>query len=191
MSSLITEDIRAKATELYRGNDVCMAQARRLFKEVGFPNGLLPLRDVEECGYVEDIGFVWLKQKKEIEHKFEKIGKWVRYAPEVSAYVEEGKIKKLNGVKAKELIVWVTVNEITVESPESDKIIFKNNATGVKKVFPKDAFVVEINEPDAVKVEKRVVGSEKEKEVEVNGVESKKKEVDAIVAPKEVEVKEV
>ncbi|KAK9692145.1 hypothetical protein RND81_09G243500 [Saponaria officinalis] len=194
MSSLITEDIRAKATELYRGNDVCMAQARRLFKEVGFPNGLLPLRDVEECGYVEDTGFVWLKQKKEIDHKFEKINKLVRYATEVTAYVEPGKIKKLTGVKAKEIIVWVTINEITVEPSDSAKIVFKNNATGVKKVFPTDAFVVEIDEPEVFKVDYKKVMEVKQtenKKVDVDVELKEKKEVDATAAVKAVEVKDV
>lgn len=42
---------------------------------MGLPNGLLPLKDMEECGYVKETGFVWLKQKKKTEHKFEKIDK--------------------------------------------------------------------------------------------------------------------
>ncbi|KAL9248233.1 hypothetical protein vseg_021578 [Gypsophila vaccaria] len=193
MSSLITEDVRAKATELYRGNDVCMAQARRLFKEVGFPNGLLPLRDVEECGYVEDTGFVWLKQKKEIDHKFEKINKMVRYATEVTAYVEPGKIKKLTGVKAKEIIIWVTINEITVETPDTNKIVFKNNATGVKKVFPTDAFVVDIDEPQVFKVaNNKVIQVTQAENKDVNVELKDAKEVDATAAaPQPVEVKEV
>ncbi|XP_074273872.1 uncharacterized protein LOC141597344 [Silene latifolia] len=169
MTSLITEEIRAKATELYHGNDECMTQARRLFKEMNFPNGLLPLRDVEECGYVEETGFVWLKQKQEIEHTFEKIDKHVRYATEVTAYVEPCKILKLTGVQAKELLIWVTINEITVETPESDKVVFKNNFTGLNKIFPKDAFVVEVKEETQVK---------------------EKEEVDAVAA-EPVEVKEV
>jgi len=140
--SLITDEIRAKATELHHGNDICIAQFQRLLKEVGLPNGLLPLQDVEECGYVEETGFVWMRQKKEIKHKFEKIGRQVSYATEVTAYVERCKIKKLTGVKAKELMVWVTLSEITVDSPESDKIVFKTN-TGLSRTFPTDAFIIE------------------------------------------------
>ena len=140
--SLVTDDIRAKATELHHGNDICVAQFQRLLKEVGLPNGLLPLRDVEECGYVEETGFVWMKQKKEIKHKFEKIGRQVTYATEVTAYVEHCKIKKLTGVKAKELLVWLPLTEISVDSPESDKIVFKSS-TGLSRSFPTDAFVIE------------------------------------------------
>lgn len=158
--SLITDDIRAKATELYYGNDLCLAQSKRLLREVGLPNGLLPLQEVEECGYIEETGFVWIKQKKEIKHKFEKIGKLVSYASEVTAYVEPCKIKKLTGVKAKELFIWVTISEITVDSPESEKIVFKN-PTGISKVFPANAFVVEEAE-EAVKMTRKEADEKKE-----------------------------
>ena len=36
--------------------------SKLLLKEVGLPNGLLPLKDIEECGYERDSGFVWQKQ---------------------------------------------------------------------------------------------------------------------------------
>lgn len=159
--SLITDDIRSKATELYHGNDICLAQSKRLLREVGLPNGLLPLQDVVECGYVEETGFVWLIQKKEIKHKYEKIGKLVSYASEITAYVEPCKIKKLTGVKAKELFLWVTISEITIDSLQSEKINFKN-PTGISKVFPTTAFVVEEAEL-AVKEERK----DQKKEVEV------------------------
>ncbi|KAL2928041.1 Glycerol kinase [Bienertia sinuspersici] len=169
--SLVTDDIRAKATELYHGNDVCLAQSKRLLREVGLPNGLLPLQDVEECGYVEETGFVWVKQKKEIKHNFEKIGKLVSYATEVTAYVEECKIRKLTGVKAKEFLLWVTINEITIDTPQSEKIVFKNNATGISKVFPANAFVVkeaEVATKGVGSLKKKKVDEKKEDKVEVD-----------------------
>ena len=45
---------------------------------------------------------MWLKQKKSIIHKFDKIGKLVSYAPEVTAVVDNGKIKKLTGLDLRE-----------------------------------------------------------------------------------------
>jgi hypothetical protein len=94
--SLITEEIRAKA-ELYYGEDLCQEKTKFLLKEVGLPNGLLPLEDILECGYVKETGFVWLKQKKKKDHNFNKIGRLVSYATEVTAVVEPNKIKKLTG----------------------------------------------------------------------------------------------
>lgn len=139
--ALITEDLKAKA-EMYRGDELCQQKSKELLKEIGLPNGLLPLKDMEECGYVRETGFVWLKQKKNSTHKFEKIGKLVSYAPEVTAQVESGKIKKLTGVKTKELLLWVTLSDIYVDDPPTGKITFKTPA-GLFRSFPVSAFEIE------------------------------------------------
>ncbi|XP_054803514.1 uncharacterized protein LOC129306804 [Prosopis cineraria] len=142
--SQITEEIRAKA-EMYHGDEMCQEKSKLLLKEVGLPNGLLPLKDMEECGIVRETGFVWLKQKKSSTHKFEKIGKLVSYEPLVTAYVEPGKIKKLNGVKTKELLIWVSLSDICVDDPPTGKITFKTPA-GLFRSFPVSAFVIEEEE---------------------------------------------
>ncbi len=142
--SLVTEEVKAKS-EMYHGDELCQVKSKELLKEVGLPNGLLPLEDMEECGYDRESGFVWLKQKKSSTHKFEKIGKLVSYAPEVTAYVEFGKIKKLTGVKAKELLLWVTLNEICLEDPPTGKLTFKT-PTGLFRTFPVSAFEIEEQE---------------------------------------------
>lgn len=140
--SLVTEDLRAKADELYHGDAICQEKSQFLLTEMGLPNGLLPLKDIEECGYVKDAGFVWLKQKKSLTHKFDKIGKLVSYAPEITATIEKGKIKKLTGVKTKELLVWVTLSDIFVDDPPTGKITFKTPA-GLFRTFPVSAFEIE------------------------------------------------
>lgn len=127
---------------------MCQEKSKLLLKEVGLPNGLLPLKDMEECGIVRETGFVWLKQKKSSTHKFEKIGKLVSYEPLVTAYVEPGKIKKLNGVKTKELLIWVSLSDICVDDPPTGKITFKTPA-GLFRSFPVSAFVIEEEEPCA------------------------------------------
>ncbi|XP_031103661.1 uncharacterized protein LOC116007193 [Ipomoea triloba] len=139
--SQITEEIRSSATELYKGDEICQEKSKFLLKEVGLPNGLLPMKDMEECGYVKDTGFVWLKSKKKTDHKFEQIGRAVQYSTEVTAYVEPGQIKKLTGVKAKELMLWLTLNEIRVDDPPTGKIHFKTT-TGLARTFPVSAFQV-------------------------------------------------
>ncbi|KAI9186649.1 hypothetical protein LWI28_019481 [Acer negundo] len=141
MSSLLTEELKAKA-EIYHGDEICQEKSKELLREIGLPNGLLPLHDIEECGYVRETGHVWLKQKKSINHKFEKIGKPVIYATEVTAVVEKNKIKKLTGVKTKELLVWVTLCDIYVDDPPTGKITFKT-PTGLFRTFPVSAFEVE------------------------------------------------
>ncbi|XAR49249.1 hypothetical protein NMG60_11032376 [Bertholletia excelsa] len=145
MSSLVTDEIKAKASEFYRGDDMCQEKSKLLLKEIGLPTGLLPLQDMEECGYVRETGFVWLKQKKKTEHKFKKIGKLVSYAPEVTAYVETGKIKKLTGVKAKELLIWIPLSDIYLDDPPTGKLTFQTPA-GLFRTFPTSAFELEEKE---------------------------------------------
>ncbi|KAL2536918.1 hypothetical protein Fot_18309 [Forsythia ovata] len=158
--SLVTDEIRAKASEIHHGNDICQVKSKFLLTEVGLPNGLLPLQDIEECGYVKETGFVWLKQKRTTEHKFEKIGKLVQYAPEVTAYVEPNKIKKLTGVKTREFLFWITLSEIYVDHPPTGKITFKT-PTGLSRSFPVSAFEIE----EAKDVNEAAEGVEENSEV--------------------------
>ncbi|KAM7272477.1 hypothetical protein ACFE04_027140 [Oxalis oulophora] len=153
---LITEELKAKA-EYYKGDEICKEKSQELLTEVGLPNGLLPLHDIEECGYVRETGFVWLKQKKSITHKFEKISKLVSYGTEVTAYVEKGKIKKLSGVKAKELLIWITIDEIALDDPPTGKIQFKTPAK-LSKTFP--VFAFELEETKDKKKEEEEVAKE-------------------------------
>lgn len=158
--SLVTEEIKAKANEVYYGDEKCQEKSKELLKEVGLPNGLLPMKDMEECGIVRETGFVWLKQKKSYTHNFEKIGRLVTYATEVTAYVENNRIKKLTGVKAKELLIWLKLNEIYVDDPPTGKITFRS-PTGLSRSFPVSAFEVEeeVKEVEEKGKEKEVVNA--------------------------------
>ncbi|KAE8678649.1 pentatricopeptide repeat-containing protein [Hibiscus syriacus] len=162
--SLVTEEIKASASEIYHGNEMCQEKSKFLLQEIGLPRGLLPLKDIEECGYVKDTGFVWLKQKKSITYKFEKIGKLVSYDTEVTAVVEKNKIKKLTGVKTKELLVWITLSDIYVDDPPTGKITFQTPA-GLYRSFPVSAFEIE---GEVIKEEKQVNGDA----VGVRGIET-------------------
>ncbi|XP_057962615.1 uncharacterized protein LOC131154109 [Malania oleifera] len=145
--ALVTEDVRANA-EIYHGHEICQEKSQLMLKDMLLPTGLLPLQDIEECGHVKETGFVWMKQKKKTTHKFEKIGKLVSYEPVVTAYVETSRIKKLTGVKAKELLIWITLTDIYVDDPPTGKITFKSTA-GLSRTFPVSAF--ELEEPKDLK----------------------------------------
>nr|GEX97800.1 hypothetical protein [Tanacetum cinerariifolium] len=86
--------------------------------------------------------FCLAKTKKKREHKFVKVGRLAKYDNEVTAYVEKAKIKKLTGVKTKEMIMWINLSEITVDDPPTGKITFKS-PTGLFRTFPTSAFEVE------------------------------------------------
>nr|XP_043624437.1 uncharacterized protein LOC122596007 [Erigeron canadensis] len=178
--SLITEEIRASASEIYHGDAIGQEKSKFLLTEMGLPNGLLPLEDIVECGYIESTGFVWLIQKKEKKHKFEKIGKLVSYGKEVTATIEKFKIKKLTGVKTKELLMWITLSDITVDNPPTGKITFKATS-GLYRTFPVSAFEIE-------DVKKDVASVDVAKDTKV--VDEVKKDVEVDVA-KETKVQEV
>ncbi|XP_057545204.1 uncharacterized protein LOC130824282 [Amaranthus tricolor] len=146
MSAQFIEKHRENA-EVYTGAEICKQKSLELLLEINMPNGLLPMNDIEEVGYNRTTGFVWLIQKKAIQHKFEKIGKLVSYDTHVTAFVENQKMKKVHGVKAKELLIWITLNEIYIDDPSSGKITF-GTPTGISRSYPISAFEVEQKEKE-------------------------------------------
>lgn len=135
--SLLTDELKSKA-EVYYGDKVCREKFSLLLAEIGLPDGLLTIQDIEECGYVKEIGFVWLKLEKKREQWFDKI--LVCYDTVVTAYVEPNKIKNLTGVKARDFLLWFTLNEICVKgNPEEPVITFKS-LVGLSMSFPLSLF---------------------------------------------------
>ncbi|XP_068635837.1 uncharacterized protein [Aristolochia californica] len=128
--------------EIFHGDAICQQKSMELLEELNLPKGLLPLNDIVECGYNRQTGFVWLIQKKKCEHYFKKIGRQVSYATEVTAFVENRRMKKLTGVKSKELLIWITLSEMFIQDPASGQITFKTPA-GLGRTFPVSAFEIE------------------------------------------------
>ncbi|XP_057463924.1 uncharacterized protein LOC130753791 [Actinidia eriantha] len=94
-----------------KGHDEGIKMGVSLLEEFGLPMGLLPLADVVEVGFVRDTGYMWIVQKKKVEHSFKVISKLVIYDTDITGYVEMKRIKKLKGVKAKELLLWPPVSD--------------------------------------------------------------------------------
>ncbi|CAK7338968.1 unnamed protein product [Dovyalis caffra] len=122
-----------------KGHEEGLKMATSLLEEFALPLGLLPLADVIEVGFVRSTGYMWIVQKKKVEHNFMIASKLVGYDTNITGYVSKRLIKKLKGVKAKELMLWPPVNEIIVDDPPSGKIHFKSLA-GITKTFPVQAF---------------------------------------------------
>ncbi|KAB2009970.1 hypothetical protein ERO13_D10G181650v2 [Gossypium hirsutum] len=112
---------------------------RVLVRRKRFPIGLLTFQDIQECGYVKDTGFVWLRHKKKRELcKLEDVV--LSFDAEITAYFEPKKIKNLTGVKAKEFLIWITLTDIYID--QSSSITFKTNLVGLSKSFPMSVFNV-------------------------------------------------
>ncbi|GLJ30492.1 hypothetical protein SUGI_0603400 [Cryptomeria japonica] len=127
---------------MYHDAEICYKKSLELLEAIGLPKGLLPLKNLEESGYVKETGFVWLKQKKPVEYYNKKIGRTVLYGTELTAYVEKHKMKKMTGVKTKELMVWVQITEMSLNEASNKKIYFKSSL-GIGKSFPIEAFQLE------------------------------------------------
>lgn len=141
MPSQTIESYRVGA-EIINGDALCKKKSIQLLEELGLPRGLFPLEDIQEFGCNHAAGFIWLIQKKKKDHTFKKIKRAVSYAPEVTAFVEKGKMRKMTGVKTKELMLWLAVVEMYVEDPSSGKITFKTG-TGLSDSFAAPAFELE------------------------------------------------
>ena len=148
MATLQTIDAHREGAEIYHGGEICKMKSMELLELFHLPRGLLPLDELEEVGYNRETGFVWLKQKKRTDHTFKKIGRLVSYAPEVTAFVEERRMKKMTGVKSKELLIWISLSDMFIDDPASGKITFKTPA-GLTRSFPVSAF-----EPEEKKQQK-------------------------------------
>ncbi|KAI3697835.1 hypothetical protein L6452_30932 [Arctium lappa] len=125
-----------------KGHEEGLKMAVSILEEFGFPLGLLPLAGVIEVGFVKTTGYMWILQNKKVEHNFKIIKKLVSYDTELTGFVEKNRIKKLKGVKAKELMLWPPVNDISVNDPPNGKIQFKS-LVGITKVFPEEAFAAD------------------------------------------------
>ncbi|KAI3997234.1 hypothetical protein MKX01_009078 [Papaver californicum] len=153
-SALSIKDERAGAEIVY-GSEACYNQTMEFFQEVGFPKGVLPLKDLVECGRVPETGFVWMKQKSPYEHFFESTSTRVSYSIEVTAYVEKNKMRKMTGVKSKQMFMWVPITEMSIEDPAKKKIYFRT-PMGIGRSFPITAFMTE-EEKEKFLVESNVV----------------------------------
>ncbi|CAA7026006.1 unnamed protein product [Microthlaspi erraticum] len=140
---MVTEATKAKA-EVYHGDKTCREKFGSLLSEIGLPNRLLSNQEIEECGYVKDTGFVWLKHKQKDakgtnQDRFRFDNVVVCFEAEVTAYFEPNKIKKLTGVKAKEFVVWISLGEIHVNR-SSGLITFKTQVGLLSKSLPLSVF---------------------------------------------------
>ena len=76
-----------------------------------------------------------------MEHTFKKIKKTASYAPEVTAFIEKGKLGKITGVKIKELMLWISIVEVYVPEASPEKVTSKSSS-GLAKTLDATAFAL-------------------------------------------------
>ncbi|KAL5731773.1 hypothetical protein ACHQM5_004471 [Ranunculus cassubicifolius] len=142
MASQAIESHRENAEVTY-GDEICYEKIQETLKEFELPNGLLPLKDILEVGINRKTGFVWAKQTKSTIHVFSAIGKTISYAQEITAFIEKGKLKKITGVKSRELLLWISLDDIYINENDCEMITGKNTMSGIGLSFPSSAFQLE------------------------------------------------
>ncbi|KAK6781797.1 hypothetical protein RDI58_019593 [Solanum bulbocastanum] len=142
----IHKDERAGAEIAYGAED-CYSLIVKLSQDSGFPKGMLPLKYLEEFGYVSKTGFTWMKQKAPYQHYFSSIKMLVSYAKEITAYVEKGKMKKISGVKSKQLLLWVPTIEMSIN--EDQKKIYFKTLMGIGMSYPITVFMTDEEKEEA------------------------------------------
>ncbi|KAL2551828.1 hypothetical protein Fot_05447 [Forsythia ovata] len=140
MASKKSQSNQHARAKIVHGEEECYQHSIEQLEELGFPRGVLPLKDLVECRRVRETGFVWMKQKAPYEHFFVASNTLVSYATEVTAYVEKGRMKKMTGVKSKQLLLWVPIVEMSIEESDAKKIYFKT-PMGIGRSFPVTAFM--------------------------------------------------
>ncbi|XP_010529156.1 PREDICTED: uncharacterized protein LOC104806126 [Tarenaya hassleriana] len=139
MASQQTISDHREGAEVYNGGSTCKQKAQELLSSMNLPKGLLPLDDMTELGHNKSTGFVWIKTKNKVQHRFRAIGRMVSYDSEVTAFIENRRMRKVSGVKSKELLIWITISEIFVNDQDPSKITFATPA-GLSRTFPFTAF---------------------------------------------------
>ncbi|XP_044496442.1 uncharacterized protein LOC123218854 [Mangifera indica] len=129
-----------EGAEIHHGADICKQKCHELLVELNLPKGLLPLNDIAEMGYNSSTGFLWLKQSKRYEHKFQGIGRTVAYETELTAFAENRRMRKVSGVKSQQLLMWVKIAEMSIEEPGKVKF---TSVAGLSMSFPVSAFELE------------------------------------------------
>lgn len=160
MGSVVAEENRRAGAEVVHGAVECYQHSLKMLEELGFPKGVLPLRNLEECGWVQATGFVWMKQREPYEHFFKGTNTRVRYDREVTAYVERRRMKRMTGVRSKQVMLWVPISEMSMVEPAGEKIYFKS-AVGIGRSFPVSAFVDEEEEEKKAVEEENLKGDQK------------------------------
>ncbi|KAK8560967.1 hypothetical protein V6N13_026402 [Hibiscus sabdariffa] len=146
ISEMESKDIathRAGA-EIYYGATLCKQKAQELLDKFRLPKMFMPFNNLVEVGFNPTTGFIWLKQQKPTKYRVKDIGV-SSYAIEMTGFLEDRRMRKLTGIKSKEMMIWITLSDISIDQTDPSKIIFTTSMK-LSKSFPVVAFEAEPEE---------------------------------------------
>ncbi|KAM0950456.1 hypothetical protein DsansV1_C04g0041601 [Dioscorea sansibarensis] len=65
-------EMHRQGAEIYHGDPECKSRFIQLFQELGLPNGLFAMKNVQEFGYNHSSGFIWFILKEKHSHSYKK-----------------------------------------------------------------------------------------------------------------------
>ena len=123
-----------EGAEIYHGAALCKQKMQELLDEFRLPKGLMPLNNLIEVGYNRTTRFIWLKQQKTFKYWFKALGA-ASYGSEITAFLEDRRMRGLTGVKSKEMMIWITLSDISIDHTNPSKITFAT-PMGLSQSYP-------------------------------------------------------
>ncbi|URD99457.1 hypothetical protein MUK42_30043 [Musa troglodytarum] len=123
MGSLVIANEERRGAEIIYGPEECCRHS-----------GVVPLKNLEECGWVQETGFVLHEAKAPYEH-FAGTKTRVPYDAEVTASVEERRLKDDGGQEQADAVV--------ASMTPAERTYTSKSAVGIGRSFPVPAFVDE------------------------------------------------
>ncbi|KAK8577556.1 hypothetical protein V6N13_027826 [Hibiscus sabdariffa] len=130
--------------EIYHDATFCKQKAQEFLDKFRLPKMFMPFNNLVEVGFNPTTGFIWLKQQKPAKYRVKEIGV-SSYATEMMGFLEDCQMRKLTGIKSKEMMIWITLSDISIDQTDSSKIIFTTSMKLLKS-FPVTAFETESEE---------------------------------------------
>ncbi|KAG6419335.1 hypothetical protein SASPL_121553 [Salvia splendens] len=122
-------ETQSNAAEIHCG-PISGEKLHEMLDEFSVPRCLFAgVERIKEFGFNRATGFYWVKQEKKTERKVDKVG------TQLTGFITPGRLSKITGVKAKEIILTFTVTGIVVGVPSSDKAKFVSS-TGIYGAHP-------------------------------------------------------
>ncbi|KAK8560978.1 hypothetical protein V6N13_026413 [Hibiscus sabdariffa] len=86
--------------EIYHDPTLCKQKAQELLHKFRLPKTFMPFNNLVEVGFNPTTGFIWLKQQNPTKYRVKDIGV-SSYASQMTRFFEDGRMRKLTGIKVK------------------------------------------------------------------------------------------
>ncbi|TYJ40131.1 hypothetical protein E1A91_A04G118200v1 [Gossypium mustelinum] len=94
----------------------------------------MPLNHLNEFGYKKTTRFIGLKQEKAFKYLFKKLG-LTSYGAEITTLTGDCQLKRLTGVKSKEMMIWITLFDVFMDDTKVPRKNYFANLMGFSQSY--------------------------------------------------------